>query len=113
VDAYNANPTSMQAALDNFHNIEADNKMLILGEMRELGEDSLNEHRKIVKLIHDYGFQDVVLVGEEFIKTGTSFPCYPDVNALTEVIKSNPPQSKTILIKGSNGTKLFTLPELL
>jgi len=113
VDAYNANPTSMKAALDNFHLLEADNKMLILGEMRELGADSGKEHQQIVQLIQNYGFKDVLLVGEEFMKTGTSFSCYKDVSALTEVIKANPPQGKIILIKGSNGTKLFTLPVLL
>ena len=113
VDAYNANPTSMKAALDNFYHMEANDKMLILGEMRELGADSQQEHQRIVQLIHDYGFQDVLLVGEEFIKTGTTFRCFSDVNALSEVLKAHQPQGKTILIKGSNGTKLFTLPELL
>ena len=113
VDAYNANPTSMKAALDNFYHMEANDKMLILGEMRELGADSQQEHQRIVQLIHDYGFQDVLLVGEEFIKTGTAFRCFSDVNALSEVLKAHQPQGKTILIKGSNGTKLFTLPELL
>ena len=103
----------MQAALNNFHRLEADNKMLILGEMRELGQESTREHQKMVNLIQDYGFRDVILVGEEFIKTGTDYPCYADVNALGEVLQANPPQGKTILIKGSNGTKLFTLPELL
>ena len=113
VDAYNANPTSMKAALDNFHALCADNKMLILGEMRELGADSEKEHQQIVQLIQDYGFSDVLLVGNEFIKTTNPFRCFPDVNALAEVLKANQPQGKTILIKGSNGTKLFTLPELL
>ena len=113
VDAYNANPTSMKAALDNFYHMEANDKMLILGEMRELGADSQQEHQRIVQLIHDYGFQDVLLVGEEFIKTGTAYRCFSDVNALSEVLKAHQPQGKTILIKGSNGTKLFTLPELL
>lgn len=113
VDAYNANPTSMKAALDNFYHMEADNKMLILGEMRELGTDSHHEHQRIVQLIQDYGFEDVLLVGEEFIKTGSAFSCFSDVNALSEVLKTHQPQDKTILIKGSNGTKLFTLPELL
>jgi UDP-N-acetylmuramoyl-tripeptide--D-alanyl-D-alanine ligase len=113
VDAYNANPTSMKAALDNFYHMEANNKMLILGEMRELGADSQQEHQRIVQLIQDYGFQDVLLVGEEFIKTGGAFRCFSDVNALSEVLKAHQPQDKTILIKGSNGTKLFTLPELL
>lgn len=113
VDAYNANPTSMKAALDNFYRLEADNKMLILGEMRELGTDSLKEHQNIVQLIQVYGFKDVLLVGEEFIKTGCSFRCFCDVNALATFIQQQQPQDKTILIKGSNGTKLYTLPELL
>ena len=113
VDAYNANPTSMKAALDNFHDLQADNKMLILGEMRELGADSEKEHQQIIQLIQDYGFQDVILVGSEFAKTANAFHCFPDVNAVAEVIKADKPQGKTILIKGSNGTKLFTLPELL
>ena len=113
VDAYNANPTSMRAALDNFHHMETGNKMLILGEMRELGADSAKEHQTIVQLIHDYGFSDVLLVGQEFINTGCAYRCFVDVNALTEALKANLPQGKTILIKGSNGTKLFTLPEFL
>ena len=113
VDAYNANPTSMKAALDNFHALQADNKMLILGEMRELGADSEKEHQQVVQLIQDYGFQDVILVGSEFAKATNPFRCFPDVNAVVEVIKTDKPQGKTILIKGSNGTKLFTLPEHL
>lgn len=113
VDAYNANPTSMKAALDNFYHMKANNKMLILGEMRELGADSHHEHQRIVQLIQDYGFQEVLLVGEEFIKAGSAFRCFSDVNALSEALKAHQPQDKTILIKGSNGTKLFTLPELL
>ena len=104
-DAYNANPTSMKAALDNFYRLEADNKMLILGEMRELGTDSLKEHQNIVQLIQVYGFKDVLLVGEEFIKTGCPFRCFCDVNALATFIQQQQPQDKTILIKGSNGTK--------
>ena len=113
VDAYNANPTSMKAALDNFYRLEADNKMLILGEMRELGADSLKEHQQIVQLIQTYGFKDVLLVGDEFIKTSSPFCCFNDITALTAFIQQQPPQNKTILIKGSNGTKLFTLPEYL
>ena len=113
VDAYNANPTSMKAALDNFYRLEADNKMLILGEMRELGADSLKEHQQIVQLIQTYGFKDVLLVGDEFIKSSSPFCCFNDITALTAFIQQQPPQNKTILIKGSNGTKLFTLPEYL
>ena len=64
VDAYNANTTSMAAAIENFSMIKADNKMLILGDMRELGEVSQAEHRHIVELLKEGGFSDVWLVGE-------------------------------------------------
>jgi len=87
--------------------------MLILGEMRELGADSLKEHQQIVQLIQTYGFKDVLLVGDEFIKASSPFCCFNDITALTAFIQQQPPQNKTILIKGSNGTKLFTLPEYL
>lgn len=113
VDAYNANPTSMKAAIDNFHLLDADNKMLILGEMRELGADSAQEHRQVIRLIQEYGFKDVILVGQEFMYEGNPFRCFADVEALKETLKEQQPQGKCILIKGSNGTRLFTLPELL
>ncbi|MCR4765758.1 MAG: UDP-N-acetylmuramoyl-tripeptide--D-alanyl-D-alanine ligase [Bacteroidaceae bacterium] len=113
VDAYNANPTSMKAAIDNFYRLQADNKMLILGEMRELGAGSSMEHRQIVQLIQKYDFKDVLLVGEEFIKVGSPFHSFKDVSALIDYIRQEPQQNKTILIKGSNGTKLFTIPEFL
>lgn len=84
IDAYNANPTSMMAALNNFKEMEAKHKMLILGDMRELGKDSAEEHRKIVDFLGECGFEDVVLVGSEFAGTGSRYATYPDVQALIE-----------------------------
>ncbi len=113
VDAYNANPSSMQAAIDNFSRLPMEDKMLILGDMRELGADSEAEHQKVVDKLVSAGFKDVVLVGECFAHTRNSFVCVPDVSTLTAMLRKEKPTGKTILIKGSNGTKLYTLPEYL
>ena len=108
VDAYNANPTSMAAALENFSMIKADRKMLILGDMRELGEVSQAEHKRIVEELRNYGFTDVWLVGSEFANAaqGTGFRLFPDVEAVNEALINEPVNGKTILIKGSNSIGL-------
>ena len=108
VDAYNANPTSMAAAIDNFRMIKAQDKMLILGDMRELGEVSQTEHRHIVELLKESGFTQVWLVGEEFAKAaqGSGYRLFPDVDAVNTALTSEPVNGKTILIKGSNSIGL-------
>lgn len=113
VDAYNANPSSMQAAIDNFSSLPADNKMLILGDMRELGADSEAEHQKLIDTLEAKGFTDVVLVGQCFAETRNHYRCVPDVGTLIGMLKADKPTGKTILIKGSNSMKLYTLPEYL
>ena len=113
IDAYNANPTSMLAAISNFHNMQAGGKMLILGDMRELGKDSPGEHQKIVDCMQEYGFKDVALVGELFAATRHTYPTYPDAPALIAELQKNKPCGKTILIKGSNGIKLNTVVDYL
>ena len=113
IDAYNANPTSMLAAIGNFHNMQAGGKMLILGDMRELGKDSPGEHQKIVDCLEEYGFKDVALVGELFAATRHTYPTYPDAPALIAELQKNKPCGKTILIKGSNGIKLNTVVDYL
>ena len=113
IDAYNANPTSMLAAISNFHNMQAGGKMLILGDMRELGKDSPGEHQKIVDCLEEYGFKDVALVGELFAATRHTYPTYPDTPALIAELQKNKPCGKTILIKGSNGIKLNTVVDYL
>ena len=113
IDAYNANPTSMLAAISNFHNMQAGGKMLILGDMRELGKDSPGEHQKIVDCLQEYGFKDVALVGELFAATRHTYPTYPDAPALIAELQKNKPCGKTILIKGSNGIKLNTVVDYL
>lgn len=110
VDAYNANPTSMAAAISNFKSVEASDKVALLGDMRELGEDSLKEHVAIVHALDGIGH--VFLVGEEFRKaldqTGTpdNVKWYPTSSDLAEMLAQNPVSGCTILVKGSRGVKM-------
>ena len=113
VDAYNANPSSMQAAIDNFKLMDVPAKMAILGDMRELGDASAEEHQKVVEQLKQAGFQQVWLVGEEFAKTECNFKKFHDIEEVKAAIAAQQPQDMYILIKGSNGIKLFQLPELL
>ena len=113
VDAYNANPTSMMAALENFRLMEVQNKVAVLGDMKELGEGSADEHRKIVDFLSACGFERIILVGTEFGKTNEGFEHYSDVEAVKQLFATNKPVGKYILIKGSNSMKLAQLKEIL
>lgn len=114
VDAYNANPTSMNAALDNFQFVKADSKMAILGDMRELGADSRREHQGIVEKLQQTGVEEVWFVGENFREVALPcHRCFCNVDEVKAELVAHPLEGRTILIKGSNGTKLFQLPELL
>ena len=110
VDAYNANPSSMTAALTNFSLMEDEHKMLILGDMRELGKESLKEHKHIVEQLQSMNLERIWLVGEEFEKVATEgMRIFKDVDAVKEALKEEPITNSTILIKGSNSTKLHQL----
>ena len=116
VDAYNANPSSMMAALENFQQVatlEGEEKMLILGDMRELGAASADEHQKIVDLLNVTGLQHVWLVGSEFGRTQSNFRKFKDADEVKAELQINQPTRRLILIKGSNGTHLYELPPLL
>ena len=106
IDAYNANPTSMMAALQNFRNMEVPHKMLLLGDMRELGAESAAEHQKIADYIKECDFEEVWLVGEQFAAAEHSFKTYPNVQEVIKELETNKPKGYTILIKGSNGIRL-------
>ena len=106
IDAYNANPTSMMAALQNFRNMEVPHKMLLLGDMRELGAESAAEHQKIADYIKECDFEEVWLVGEQFAAAEHSFKTYPNVQEVIKELETNKPKGYTILNKGSNGIKL-------
>ena len=113
VDAYNANPTSMQAALENFSLIQADRKMAILGQMGELGTESDAEHQKMVSYLEQAGYDEVWLVGDNFNDIPCTFRKFHDVEEVKAAIREQCPEGYYILIKGSNSNKLFQLPELL
>lgn len=112
VDAYNANPTSMAAALDNFQRIGHGHKLAIIGEMRELGQTSETEHAAVVDRLVALGCE-AWLVGEHFAPFANRFPWFADIDALKAHLTAHPVTNRLILIKGSNGTKLFQLPEVL
>lgn len=116
VDAYNANPTSMTAAIKNFANLNLSDKACILGDMGELGADSEAEHRKTAKLLKESGLNNVYFVGFRFkeVCSGTEgYKFFENADAMKAYIQENPISGKTILIKGSNSNKLFTLIDSL
>ncbi|MEI6554591.1 MAG: UDP-N-acetylmuramoyl-tripeptide--D-alanyl-D-alanine ligase [Paludibacter sp.] len=106
VDAYNANPTSMQAAILNFAQMNVEAKTLILGDMLELGEQSEAEHQSVVDLLQQNGFSTVLLVGKDFMKTANKYTCFEKVEDLAEWLEDHPIKNQIILIKGSRGIKL-------
>ncbi len=113
VDAYNANPSSMTAALENFRLMEVEHKMVILGDMRELGSVSQEEHQRIIDMLKKAHFEEVWLVGSEFAATNHPFRQFADVEEVKSAIRQEQPSNHYILIKGSNSMKLYELPELL
>ena len=92
VDAYNANPSSMQAALENFSLMQADHKMAILGQMGELGADSDKEHRQLVSYLEAAGFDEVWLVGDNFRDIPCSFRKFHDTEEVKAAIKEHCPE---------------------
>ena len=113
VDAYNANPTSMTAAIKNFSEMQVSPKMAILGDMKELGECSIEQHRHIVELINNAQFDKVWLVGSQFAATAQEQPTFEDVNQVIKAIEAEDIAGYYILIKGSNSMKLAQVTEHL
>ena len=115
MDAYNANPTSMMAALTNFAGIQHENKCVILGDMLELGDASAEEHQKITDFIEELTFSDVYLVGLQFKNTidRTQKKKFDHVELLTIYLKTQLIENKLILIKGSRGIHLEKVLELI
>jgi UDP-N-acetylmuramoyl-tripeptide--D-alanyl-D-alanine ligase len=111
LDAYNANPTSMEAAIRNFQNSFSGIRMLFLGDMLELGETAPKEHLKLIELALEGDFEKLILVGPLFKEaaiaiTDKKIICLPDSIAAADWLKSNPPGKSSILIKGSRGSKM-------
>ncbi|MGN0233233.1 MAG: UDP-N-acetylmuramoyl-tripeptide--D-alanyl-D-alanine ligase [Bacteroidaceae bacterium] len=126
VDAYNANPSSMEAALTAFEFVEGNHKMTILGDMRELGSESQKEHLRVLHQLQGMNLEEVWLVGSEFAQAVEKFRKgqskeedkirylnFENENQVEEYLAAHPLRQRTILVKGSNGTGLFRLPALL
>ena len=124
VDAYNANPSSMEAALTAFAFVEGNHKMAILGDMRELGAESRKEHLRVLHQLQGMELEDVWLVGSEFAQALTEkqaesecghakYRTFENEKQVEDYLSAHPLSGHTILVKGSNGTGLFRLPALL
>ena len=109
VDAYNANPTSMRAALDNFARMEVSNKMAILGDMKELGEATATAHQEVVDSLEACGLDEVWLVGKAFAQTNHTQRTFANVEEVKMALETVMPQNHYILIKGSNSMRLASL----
>ena len=115
MDAYNANPTSMRAALINFASICGEQHLLILGDMRELGTASEEEHRNILGLMKELGYKAAYLVGPNFCtyNDNTDWMTFAKVEDLCQYVEGHPISGKTMLIKGSRGIQLEKVLPLL
>lgn len=114
VDAYNANPTSMQAAIEAFSRQHSElQSCYILGAMRELGEYSHLEHQNIVNMLLERKADKVLLVGEEYKDTTAPYPVYDNVEALCEALQQAPITGYRILLKGSRSNQLEKVIPLL
>ena len=106
LDAYNANPTSMKAAIENFAGLHTDKKVLMLGGMMELGEASLDEHRAIIELIKKYDWTAVILVGGDFGKIQHGFTFFPNSSEAKDWFIQQSPVDTHFLIKGSRSMQM-------
>jgi UDP-N-acetylmuramoyl-tripeptide--D-alanyl-D-alanine ligase len=109
LDAYNANPTSMKAAIESFDKMNGDNKTLILGDMFELGSAEQEEHQSIVSLCEKLGFKNVFLCGKAFEKTTSEYQKFNNIEELKKNFQINTYTDTLILVKGSRSMKLETL----
>lgn len=105
LDAYNANPTSMLAALESFVSLDDNKKVVILGDMFEIGEDTLKEHVEIIQQVKKLNFDLILICGDTFYKANSTLEekvrGFLDFHQLAEFLKQHPIQDRSILIKGS------------
>jgi UDP-N-acetylmuramoyl-tripeptide--D-alanyl-D-alanine ligase len=113
IDAYNANPTSMHAALENFDHMDVGHKVLILGDMKELGPDTDMEHQKIADYITHHNFDRVMLIGDSFSRVDTQYPRFRNLDDMKEYLEKNPVEDSYVLLKGSRGVQLERCIEML
>ena len=115
LDCYNANPSSMKVALHSFEAMAGKNKVAMLGGMRELGEESQREHEAIVERLLSNPTMHAVLVGPEyaFADGKPNIRWFPDVDAAVAYFAEHPLNGATVLLKGSNSTRMWKLEEVL
>jgi UDP-N-acetylmuramoyl-tripeptide--D-alanyl-D-alanine ligase len=106
LDAYNANPSSMKLAVENFAKAPGDNKVLVLGAMAELGKESLKEHQNIVAVINQYEWHNVLLIGGDFAKLKHEYIQLPSSAEAGEWLRKNKVNDAYLLIKGSRSTQM-------
>ena len=106
LDAYNANPSSMKAAIENIAKTDAENKILLLGGMMELGEDSIAEHKAIINLIATWQWKNVVLVGSDFDKIDHPYINLKNSTEAKHWLQQQHLHNATILIKGSRSMQM-------
>ena len=113
LDAYNANPSSMQVALENFDTLKAPSKVVILGDMFELGKESAYEHQAIIDAATAFNFDETYFIGENFNIAKTNKPQFKTYQAFEDFLKKNPLKNRSILIKGSRGMRLERILEFI
>jgi UDP-N-acetylmuramoyl-tripeptide--D-alanyl-D-alanine ligase len=113
LDAYNANPSSMEAAILNFTKVKAEKKAILLGNMLELGADSDKEHQKLVELLEKNNFSEVYLVGTKFKNINKHYYYFDNVDTCSEFLKNKDFTNYHLLIKGSRGSKMEKLLDVL
>ena len=106
LDAYNANPSSMKVAVENLAKAAGNHKVLILGAMAELGAESLHEHQTLVKEIEKYPWQNVLLVGGDFLKLDNPHMRFESAADAGEWLRQHPLQNAHILVKGSRSMQM-------
>lgn len=115
LDAYNANPSSMKVALENFVKLDKSDKLIIIGDMFELGEESLEEHKNIILQLSEENIE-TIFIGNDFYSNKvnkSNFYFFKNFDEFSEFLKDNKPKNKMILIKGSRGMALERTLEFL
>ena len=116
MDAYNANPTSVEAALQNFKAMKGEEKVVILGDMFELGSQSFHEHQAVISMVEDFDFTKAYFVGSHFFNHQKEFPFadfFKNVADVKKHIIATPIKNTLILVKGSRGMALESILNVL
>ena len=116
MDAYNANPTSVEAALQNFKIMEGEKKVVILGDMFELGSESSSEHQAIISMVKNLDFTTAYFVGTHFFEYQNEFPFalfFETLEGIKKHIQDMPIKDASVLVKGSRGMAMEQLTKVL